>query len=323
MRVRCAGVCVLTGLLLPAVAAQAANQTVTATNSNTFTPKEVVINTGDMVTWNNGGGLHNVHFDDGSYDMPASPSFSAWSVSRTFATPGTFRYYCEAHGGPNGAGMSGTVWVNGPGYPRPKSAASVKASLTPSYRQCQAASQNRTHGPPLAHPSCNPPVKASDFLTVGTPDANMAGANSTGSAKFTLVPGDPAPGDQADFGVSVLITDVRHNGGTDYAGELQLRVPWNITSRNNTVSPGGPYDQPATGDTIFTAAIPCATTDSMTVGSTCSLTTTADALMPGAVPEDKRSIFAFGKVELLDGGADGVASTAGNTVFASQGLFVP
>src|SRR3954454_2802170 len=108
---------VLIAVLAPAAPALAANQTVNATSSSTFTPKDVTVNQGESVTWNNTGGLHNVHFDDNSYIMPASPSTAAWSVSRAFNTPGTFRYYCQVHGGPNGTGMSGTVTVNGPGYP--------------------------------------------------------------------------------------------------------------------------------------------------------------------------------------------------------------
>jgi hypothetical protein len=45
--------------------------------------------------------------------------------------------------------------------------------------------------------------------------------------------------------------------------------------------------------------------------------------MPGAVVEGKRSIWQLDKVQVLDGGSDGVASTAGNTLFATQALFVP
>ena len=327
MRIRHGGVVILVAVLMPAASSQAANQTVTATFSNTFSPKDVVINTGDMVTWNNGGGPHNVHFDDNSYDMPASPSSAGWSVSRTFGSPGTFRYYCEAHGGPGGSGMSGTVWVNGTGYPRPQSASPLRASLAVAYKQCQGAAQNRTHGPSLAHPSCNPPVQVSDWLTVGTPDApSGAAANSAGSVRFRTVVGDPGTPtiDEADMGIFLSITDVRRKSDfTDYTGELQLRAPLRITSRNNAVTSGGPFNDPATGDTTFLVTVPCAVTSGTGVGSTCTINTTADALMPGAVPEGKRSIFQFSKVEVLDGGADGVASTAGNTVFASQGVFIP
>jgi len=99
---------------MAAVPARAANQTVTAT-SNDFTPAAVTVLQGESVTWNNAGGEHNVHFDDNSFVAPSSPSSDAWSVPRTFTSPGTFRYYCEAHGGPNGSGMSGTVTVQAPG----------------------------------------------------------------------------------------------------------------------------------------------------------------------------------------------------------------
>ena len=97
--------------LLLAVPATAADQSVTATFSNDFEPAEVTVDVGDKVTWSNSGGFHNVKFDDGSFEQPASPDPSSWTVERTFDTPGTFRYYCEQHGGPNGAGMSGTVAV--------------------------------------------------------------------------------------------------------------------------------------------------------------------------------------------------------------------
>ena len=61
-----------------------------------------------------------------------------------------------------------------------------------------------------------------------------------------------------------------------------------------------------------------------TEGASCNLVTTFDALMPGAVTESKRSIWALGAVQLDDGGADNDADTPGdNTLFMTQGLFVP
>jgi hypothetical protein len=36
-----------------------------------------------------------------------------------------------------------------------------------------------------------------------------------------------------------------------------------------------------------------------------------------------RSVWEFGDVQLMDGGADGDADTPGNSLFATQGLFVP
>ena len=70
--------------------------------------------------------------------------------------------------------------------------------------------------------------------------------------------------------------------------------------------------------------MPCAATPAdATIGSTCSVSTTFDAVTPGSVPEGKRSIWELGQVQVFDGGPDGVASTPGNSLFAVQGVFVP
>ena len=124
----------------------AANQTVTATSGNTFSPARVGLFTNETVTWNNGGGIHNVRFDDGSFTQPPAPSSSPWSVMRTFLTPAELRYYCEVHGGPGGVGMSGTVVVF-PSYPRPQAGSPVRVPLVPAFVQCTVP--NSTHGGPL------------------------------------------------------------------------------------------------------------------------------------------------------------------------------
>ncbi len=55
-------------------------------------------------------------------------------------------------------------------YPRPKGATPIRASLVPAARPC--TSPNRTHGPPLAFGSCNPPQPGSTHLTVGVGDGS-------------------------------------------------------------------------------------------------------------------------------------------------------
>jgi hypothetical protein len=45
--------------------------------------------------------------------------------------------------------------------------------------------------------------------------------------------------------------------------------------------------------------------------------------MPGAVVEGKRAIWQMGQAQVFDGGPDGNVATADNTLFATQGLFVP
>ena len=208
------------------------------------------------------------------------------------------------------------------GYPRPKTAAKVRVSLVPAFNQC--TSGNRMHGPPLAHPSCNPPVQSSPNLTVGTPDANGAAANATGFVRVAPIPGNPGtPADEADVSLIVSMTDVRRTtaGLPDYTGQLQMRLPLRLTDRDN----GGPagFEQGTLQDRNFDATVPCTATGSTSVGSTCNLTTTADAVVPGVVVEGKRAMWELGKAQVLDGGSDGVASTTPNFLFASQGVLVP
>ena len=76
-------------------------------------------------------------------------------------------------------------------------------------------------------------------------------------------------------------------------------------------------------DAAFAWTVPCSATADTTVGATCAVTTSADAVMPGVIKEGMRSIWQLGQVQVFDGGADGQASTTPNTLFATQGVFVP
>lgn len=83
-----------------------------------FTPARLVIRAGDVVTWRNAGGFHNVRADDDSFRCAEScsgsggdPSTALWSFARDFATPGTVAYHCEVHGGAGARGMSGEIVV--------------------------------------------------------------------------------------------------------------------------------------------------------------------------------------------------------------------
>jgi len=97
----------LAAALLLAVPASAADQSVSALPSTQWSPDAVTIDMGDTVTWHNEGGFHSVKFNDGSFEDPPTPSSSAWTVHRTFDTPGTFRYVCGFHG----SAMPGVVRV--------------------------------------------------------------------------------------------------------------------------------------------------------------------------------------------------------------------
>jgi WD40-like Beta Propeller Repeat len=204
------------------------------------------------------------------------------------------------------------------GYPRPGGATPLRVSLVPAYRQCAAS--NRTHGPPLAFASCNPPGLESSQLTVGTPDANGAGAASTGFAKFGVAAGVPGGIDDSDVRFTFSLTDVRHQGGSfpDYTGELEATTVVRVTDRV-----GGPAGEAATvTDVVFPVTVPCTAT-STAPGATCAVTTSFDAVVPGTVPEGKRTIWQLEQVRVVDGGADGDVDTTPNTLFAVQGVFVP
>jgi glucose/arabinose dehydrogenase len=215
---------------------------------------------------------------------------------------------------------SGEVREVTPNYARPKGATPILTALVPAYTSC--ASPNRTHGPPLSGGSCNPPAQESGFLTVGTLDANGAVAKSAGSVRLDAVLGDPTtPADEADLKLASSITDVRRRSDLlDYPGELQVRLPIRITDKNNSPPAGS---SATTQDSFFAFTVPCAATSDTTVGSTCAVSTTADAVLAGVIKEEVRSIWKVGQIEVLDGGPDGLASTANNTVFARQGVFAP
>jgi FG-GAP repeat len=219
-----------------------------------------------------------------------------------------------------------------PGYQRPRGATPFLTYLVPAYKAC--ASPNRTHGTPLAFPSCNPPVQTSHFLTVGTPDANGAGSRSIGRVLFRVTAGDVL--------INANITDVRcqspqttttcgdanaanDSAGPDYTGQVQVAANLRITDQDN----GSSGTDPATGDvpllgSSFPVAASCAETPlNKAVGATCTLATSANALRPGAVQAGQRANWELGRVQVYDGGASGVAGAADATLFEEQGVFVP
>jgi hypothetical protein len=215
-------------------------------------------------------------------------------------------------------GIMAAWFTTPPGYPRAKGATPVLVSLVPAFKQC--LSPNSTHGTPLASPSCNPPVQESSFLTVGSPDANTHPANATGSVRLDTITGNPATtADEANLALKVNATDVRNKSDlTDYTGQLQANVNLRITDQYSTGGPG------TAQDLGYTLTVPCVATGGTTdIGSTCSVNTTADAVIPNTIREGKRTSWELGQVQLFDGGSDGVASTGPNTVFERQGIFAP
>ena len=216
---------------------------------------------------------------------------------------------------------------------RPKGATPLRVSLVPAYAQC--AAPNRTHGPPLAFPSCNPPTMLSTAITVGEPLANGAPANSEGNVKLEVFVGVPGPPDDSDVIITSSITDVRCKAGTtacgagnaadgaDYTGGLSGNATIRITDHWNAVLAGGGPDPATVIDIPYPIAAACASTASSAIGSLCSASTSANAAVPGAVKDGKRAIVEVGQIQVSDGGPDGIVGTTPNTIFAVQGIFIP
>jgi hypothetical protein len=208
------------------------------------------------------------------------------------------------------------------GFPRSKGATPIRSALVPAYNQCTGAG-NRTHGAPLAFPSCAPPTASSSVLTVGTPDANGAAANFIGSVKYSVIPGNSSTeADEADVKLVANMTDVRNKPAlTDYVGNVQVAANVQITDQEN--APEMP--EPGTVQVFkYSYNVPCVATGSTTVGATCSANTTADALVPGTILENRRSIWELGQIQVFDAGPDGnINTSADNTVFLREGVFTP
>ena len=103
---------------------------------------------------------------------------------------------------------------------------------------------------------------------------------------------------------------------SEYTGELRASAKVRLTDRQGTVTQ-------TTEDFPLEFDVPCVPTASTATKSLCALTTTLDAVTPGAAAEGTRAVFALDQVEVYDGGPDEDTATADNSLFARQGLFVP
>jgi hypothetical protein len=224
-------------------------------------------------------------------------------------------------------GLMAVTQVASGSHVRPKGATPLSASLVPSYKAC--ATPNRTHGAPLAFPSCNPPVQSSGFLTMGSPDANGAPANSVGNILLKVKITSPE-----DVLITSSISDVRclpatqaavcnsanAADGPDYSGQIQGNATIRISDHYN----GPNLNEAATVvDIPFPVNGQCANTTSTSTGGLCTVNTTANAVVPGSVKDTQRGVIEISQLQISDGGPDGMVATPDNTLFEVQGIFIP
>jgi WD40-like Beta Propeller Repeat len=208
-------------------------------------------------------------------------------------------------------------------YPRPGGATPMRVALIPAYSQCTSGLQNSNHVAPLALDSCAPPTPFSQLLTTST-----TGLGS-GFARLVALPGVIAtPEDEADFRIEANAIDVRNaSDGSDYTGQLLLELGTRITDKRSGF--GG---VPATvADAALSFPLSCTAT-ATAAGGECSLSTTADTVLPSLVIERKRTVLSLRSLTVRDAGADGSVNEAGcplacgtgdEQTFLDQGVFAP
>ena len=87
----------------PATPVSGATSESVAITNNLFSPSSITVTAGSTVTWtNNDTVTHTVTADDQSFTSGLMKKTASWS--KTFATPGTFPYFCDIH-----PEMTGTV----------------------------------------------------------------------------------------------------------------------------------------------------------------------------------------------------------------------
>ena len=189
----------------------------------------------------------------------------------------------------------------------------VRTPLVIAYEPCVAA--NRTHGPPLAFGSCNPPRPFSDARHGRHPRRQrQRGTSLLGFVKLERdrrrSRDSGGRGGRADHGVT------HRRAPQQRPGRLQRRAAGAARCADHR-SHGGAGAEHDPGLSL-PVTVPCAPTPGAE-GATCSISTTFDAIMPGAVTEGRRAMWQLGAVEVHDGGSDGLAATGPNEAVRAPG----
>jgi hypothetical protein len=224
-------------------------------------------------------------------------------------------------------GGAADIYQSRVGFEIPQSAPQVQVSLVPAFQQCATGANpaNGQHSPPLGTRACLPPKTGSNVAHFGP--------QATGSAELTAMPGDPVTAaDEADVSIQASLTDITATAGGDYnpnpaGADLTLTARLRLTDLASCSGAGcsGPYGgNPATtADLDFPVAVDCASTQNPGVGASCAVTTSADAVMAGAVKESQNTSAQAFRLRLNDSGVNGVRGDSDDRIFSTQGIYVP
>jgi len=221
---------------------------------------------------------------------------------------------------------------------RPKGATPMHLPLTIAMKACDSANFSANHDPPISLGTCTPRPESRN-LTVGDPLVNGKAANFTGYMDMKSIAGDA----QMDISLedvrcaAYLSLNHKSRHGTcaeskpfaDYTFELGFQVSLRITDRSSAGAAGTLQDGVLTLPADYPlpdqpGPITCSATASTTVGSTCSMSTTLNAIVPGLIVAGKRASLEFLGARVLQSGNEPLlGSPFSDSAFAVPGTFYP
>jgi Tol biopolymer transport system component len=256
-----------------------------------------------------------------------------WLMNSDGSNPAPIATTPEQEGGPDWQSLSTAP------YPRPGGASPLRLTFEPAFERC--ATPNSAHVAPLDYGSCTPPASVSGLLTT----SDVGRGQAVGRFDVMCTAGGSPPcltptGNKEDVGITLSASDVECvSGGTpgcalaggDYAGKVALSTVIRITDRTNG------FEGQAAGtveDTHFDIPVDCTPTTDVAIGSTCSLTTTANTVLPGVIGQRKRTVISTPSIAIVDAGPDGsitpssgacppTCGSGDETTYLEQGLFAP
>ena len=157
-------------------------------------------------------------------------------------------------------------------YVRPAGATPLRVPLVPAYTECV------TREPDPWPTACVRLLRAAEPSLAQPHLAERDIGRSIGYVRFGVKVGAFGALDDADVNIRFSLTNVMNAADfSDYTGELRARATVRITDKSSD-TPGGTAFESTVCDFPFEFTTPCVATDS-TAGGTCSLTTTADAVV--------------------------------------------
>jgi hypothetical protein len=159
---------------------------------------------------------------------------------------------------------------------------------------------------------------------------------ATSGADITVIPGDtdPTNGDQADVSLVGSATDVRQGSatgpdydpnpsGADVTSVSKIRISDSYNTTGAQTCSSTTSCEATVQDLDFTVPTACVATADPTIGSTCSVSTTADTVVPNVTKENKQAVVQVFRIRTKDAGANGIPGDTDDRDAFMQGIYIP